>query len=753
MHSLIHANLPGLLSDRNELDAMAKKRMYPYHEVRLHPRYESVKRDEGYQVARHLKSVTVFQKPKENFQVLEDSTWYLLYMLGYEYLNADSQFYLPPRGGDEDSRQVDTFGLDDETAVVIECKTKERLGNKNLSVAINDLANRRSELEGAVAKATAQPNIKLITILATSGINWRREDKASALAKGVFPMTERELRYYSEHARNVGRAGRYQFHAEFLQGRDVGSTGSFKYLAQRVSLAGKDAVMFSAPARDLIKLSFVNHRDLRDPESSPSYQRLLLKKRLNQVTAFVDNGGGFYNSILVSLKKGTETDLSFDEVESVGDARLGLVTLPGRYKSLRIIDGQHRLYGAAQAKDPIDVVVIALTDVSDAEEARLFKEINKEQKGVDASLLGELEGELEWNSDDPKKKLLAVASRLADRMLNDKMAVFGDSSLMSVADLRSSIISSHLIGVIKRGGGIGDGILSGSTCEQTLENAEDFFNAHFKEMRDANIGLWGAVGTKKVHGLPGTNVFAGAHLSLLRDFAKVAQSDRAANADDLKESFAAYMKAYCDILRDSNLETYQERFTPKYGNGGAEDLKLRIAVAIRERHPDFNISGLSEHMRLSDRDRVGKLREKAVNIASAMLDAVKQRLAQQNPDFWSADRGALPPKLSAELIQRRKASNMRYGASLEAYLRFQDVKAHLVKPAATWDVLKGHLNIKGDDTKSKGRKHVEWMDIIAKVSGVEDLAVVSDEEEMVISNVTDFMTAKKASLEVSNPSE
>jgi DGQHR domain-containing protein len=108
-------------------------------------------------------------------------------------------------------------------------------------------------------------------------------------------------------------------------------------------LGGKPFYCFVTTPRHLLKISFVNHRSLNDPEGAPTYQRLVSRSRLRDIGQFIKNGGYFPNNLIINFTR----PIRFDKiVQQDGDAvAFGHLYLPDRYRSAWIIDGQHRLYG------------------------------------------------------------------------------------------------------------------------------------------------------------------------------------------------------------------------------------------------------------------------------------------------------------------------------------------------------------------------------------------------------------------------
>ena len=90
----------------------------------------------------------------------------------------------------------------------------------------------------------------------------------------------------------------------------------------------------------------------------------------------------------------------------------GELTIPKTYRSLWIIDGQHRLFGYSGVKGPLspkDVLqVAAIENVGIEEQRELFIKINREQSPVQTDLLWDL-----YSTAEPNNEKTGVLSRLA----------------------------------------------------------------------------------------------------------------------------------------------------------------------------------------------------------------------------------------------------------------------------------------------------------------------------------------------------
>jgi DGQHR domain-containing protein len=156
--------------------------------------------------------------------------------------------------------------------------------------------------------------------------------------------------------------------------------------------------LFSMPASKLWQLTQINKRS---EDKREGYQRALSDARVRNISKYIHNGGMLAGSIVVSFDEG-----SFD----TGYQKL---RLPNRKNIGWIIDGQHRLAGAYEASlNNVDLTlpVIAFLELSLEKQIELFITINKEARGVPASLYIDLLKDL------PKRK---TDRELTDERISD----------------------------------------------------------------------------------------------------------------------------------------------------------------------------------------------------------------------------------------------------------------------------------------------------------------------------------------------
>lgn len=235
----------------------------------------------------------------------------------------------------------------------------------------------------------------------------------------------------------------------------------YRTKALRIRQELADCWVAALPAKLLLdvcysdRLTAVHTGDPLKPYEVGGIQREYQEKRLQDIGRYIDRDDvAFPNSIILAANARPEDGLSEDapddqaieDAEStvaggdiaashtIGDRRWTIVTgidgchellIPTSDKLAAIVDGQHRLFGFARAKEverlEMDMICAIYLDLPKPFQAQIFATINSNQKRVDKSLTYEMFG---YNIDDDEPSFWSP----------DKLAVFLTRRLGSDSD-------------------------------------------------------------------------------------------------------------------------------------------------------------------------------------------------------------------------------------------------------------------------------------------------------------------------------
>jgi len=144
----------------------------------------------------------------------------------------------------------------------------------------------------------------------------------------------------------------------------------------------------TVPSDVLARTCFVTTR-YDDPDLG--FQRILDKKRAEEIAAYIDTGlGTIPSSIVLSAQPDAE-------LKVIGKGKT--IEFKDTRKAFLILDGQHRVYGFSLAKTSLRVPVVVYNGLSRTDESRLFIDINTKQRPVPNELLLDIKKLAEYESD------------------------------------------------------------------------------------------------------------------------------------------------------------------------------------------------------------------------------------------------------------------------------------------------------------------------------------------------------------------
>jgi DGQHR domain-containing protein len=177
------------------------------------------------------------------------------------------------------------------------------------------------------------------------------------------------------------------------------------------------------PTEVLAKCCYVTSRE-EDPITG--FQRVLDKKRAQEIADYMDKGfGTIPSSIVLSAQP---------DAELTDNTKNKTIEFTYHPKSFLVLDGQHRVYGFSLANTNLRVPVVIYNKLTRQEESKLFIDINTKQRPVPNELLLDIK-KLAEDEDDNQ----ALLSELFDSFnLDGTSPLLG---LMSPAKRQSNKIS------------------------------------------------------------------------------------------------------------------------------------------------------------------------------------------------------------------------------------------------------------------------------------------------------------------------
>ena len=386
MAVLVDENFSELIADRDGQKGILLRRTKPFIQRKVRKAEFSEPGDGWYILNDKLKKDVALAKDKPQDEVFEDEVWALLSKLGFRYLSSDRHLKIKYDKEDGASQQIDVLAVDDECALIIECKCAKGSVSKvaNFKTEIESLGGKKAGLHREIRERFNKPDLKIAYILATKNYTMREADLERLATFNIQHFSEVDLEYYQELVGHLGTAARYQFEADIFHHQTIPELDGRVYAVQG-SMGGLPYYTFLIEPERLLKLGYVLHRS-KSIRVLPSYQRLIKKQRLLQIRKFINSGGYFPNSMVVSIENQGKP-VRFEQTSPTlpdSKSRIGVLHLPNKLRSLYVIDGQHRLYGYSESEyaESNIIPVVAFDDLERTVQLKLFMDINENQKAV-----------------------------------------------------------------------------------------------------------------------------------------------------------------------------------------------------------------------------------------------------------------------------------------------------------------------------------------------------------------------------------
>lgn len=418
-------------------------------------RHQLVEEEErnGWEVAQRNKASTRLRKPKPHNDLLEDRVWTLLYRMGFTHLSGDrgANLLMSPEEKKGPWNQLDVVAFDDDVSLALECKSSGKPAKAaDFSKDLGKLVSLRDSLIRALKTQFPSPKKRpLVVAFWHSQVALSDNDRARAADARVQLFDAADLEYYEALVSQIGTAARYQFLADIMPGREVPNL-ELTLPAIKTKIGPHTAYSFSISPEYLLKISYVSHRAKGTASDIDAYQRMLKKNRLASLRTYISDDGIFPTNIVINVQAKW---LQFERAKQEGEnntSSLGWLHIRPAYRVAWVIDGQHRLFayaGHPRAAKSV-VTVIAFAGLPASEQARLFVDINAEQRRVKQSLLQELYAELHWDAEEDEVRVRAILSKVVQALDKDPASPFF-GRILKADDRRTDTRCISLTGVFR----------------------------------------------------------------------------------------------------------------------------------------------------------------------------------------------------------------------------------------------------------------------------------------------------------------
>ena len=441
--------------DALKLKFKAKNTQFDKKKV-LHSEVDSYE-NQGWIADAPMKTKTPVSRRKDHARQFEDDVWCMFYNLGFRILNSDEKLRVQWGDNPGEDKQIDVLAVGNDAIFVVECKSAEKPKKQSFQQSLIEMSNYMHGMTESLQQMYGKSK-RVKFIFATR--NYRIEDDGDDAERmrnnSIYHLDENAYNYICNLIKSYQTSVIYQFYGLMFKNELINEK-SITIPALKGAMGGKSYYLFSIEPSTLLKIGFVLHRTKVNDSMAPTYQRLLVPKRLKGITKFIDEGGFFPNSIILNFADPNERiKVTFDPIhkENDSDAEFGLLNIPNAYGIAYIIDGQHRVYGYSNSshKDDHTIPVVAFQNMESEEQLKIFMEINENQKSVSKNLRIDLEEDLFWTSPRLDSRMRALRSSTikmlcgqSGNVLFNKISIGEDQAELSSVFFDKGLSQSGLI--------------------------------------------------------------------------------------------------------------------------------------------------------------------------------------------------------------------------------------------------------------------------------------------------------------------
>ena len=588
------------------------------------------------------------RKEKPFFERFEDQIWLLFFQMGFKHLNRDANFKMNYDFNNPDfTQQIDVFAADDETILIVECKSSEELNEVQFK---KDIEKFHGQMEGLRKCALKQyPGRKVKFIWATHNCIMSAKDIKRLQEWDIIFFSDSTIQYYSELVKHLGTCSRYQLLGNLLANTEIKNMQN-KVLAIKGKMGGHEYYEFSIEPEKLLKIGYVLHRSEANKNMMPTYQRIIKRKRLKEVQSFINDGGYFPNSIIISIDSGGRK-LQFDESPTKLDdsiSKIGVLHLPKRYHSAYIIDGQHRLYGYSDSEyaNSNSIPIVAFVDLERSEQLKLFMDINENQKSVSKTLRITVNSDMLWDSPNQNERRDAIRSKIAQMCGEEQSSpllgrvVIGEDEknnikCITIQAIQLALQKCSFFSTFAKNNIIAtNGSFDLGDNQATIDRFYPFLEGCFKAVKNECETEW-ALGEQGIltinRGIQGIIRIINDIVNLLIAQNKLFPLTQ--GIDDMINEVEYYLSP---LMNHINKLTEEQRIELKsfYG-GGAENKYLRyFQKVIHDSLTEFSPEGLEEYIENATKEYNATSKEYISAIEEKLKDVIAEALQVYYGDKW-----------------------------------------------------------------------------------------------------------------------
>ncbi|MFR2738320.1 MAG: DGQHR domain-containing protein [[Clostridium] innocuum] len=627
------------LSNEENINVYLKKRQQKYNYITVSNFELDEYISKGWIFDKELKKGIKLKQQKSQDVIFENKVWILLAKMGFKIMNIDNQLRIPYK--DSLETQIDVFAVDDDTALIVECKSAQRPKDRSFKLDLDALDYQKQGLISSIRKEF--PGRKIKIIFAVNDYKLSENDYKRIDDHKFYLMDNTSINYFYELQKHIGMCAKYQFLGTIFTNSKIENMETNVY-AIKAYMGKKEYYTFDIEPSKLLKMGYILHRkEGVNSDDLPTYQRLIKKKRLQSVQNFIENDGFFPNSLIVSIE-GTPNFKQTKQHDFQSRSKIGVLELPKKYRSIYIIDGQHRLYGYANSSKAYTetIPVVAFYNLKVDEQLKIFVDINENQKSIQKNLVNTLNADLLWDSDSQESIRKALRLRCAYNLaINRKSPLYSmiqigeednEQAKITMQAFDDGISKSRLLNKYKKNILVEHGHFDMNDKEKTKDFFFPILNDFFICVKEEMPEEW----NRNDQGILTTNIGIFALIKVFDDIIDFLHNSEGYNPLQSNKNeviykirpYILYLSNFVNEIEDED----REKLRTKYGGNGKTILWRRFQKEIHDRCLKFNPLDLESwwhnHMKVNNDEAFKYLDSLYDNLSISIKERLKDRYGE-----------------------------------------------------------------------------------------------------------------------------
>ena len=671
------------------------------------------------------RTVTLSRDKDQSVQ-FEDAVWNVFYKVGFTHMNGSSNFGIEYHSNPErDPKQIDVFAYDGNVAIVVECKcAQEPDTDFSFKEVLDTIKGYKEDISDSIKEHFNNQEVDIAFCLITKNYNVSPANLRIAKGNGISMLNEYDLKYYSDLYKSLGEFAKNQILSDIFRDKPPKSIQTI-VPAIKTTMAGNVAYTFFIQPAKLLPLAYVAHRRPNDPDMDKSYQRMIRKSSLKSIRQYIKQDGFFANNIIVNI---STTDGCYFETNDEGPVQKGTLHLPDHFKSIWVIDGQHRLYsysGMPQAETSV-VAVTAFEQMDPETQSRIFLDINSTQKKVNPNLLCAVDAKAKFKSDVMEDWAPSLNVVIFEQMSEDpSSALYGKvkreldpscKGVITIKSLRDVMNKTKLIGSLNKAKMFEPGPLyhdkpSDEVREATIKKTKIFFEKCFRVFKDNCGELWDKEPPNEGYlctpnGM--TALILTINECLQIAFAERLEERRKISAEQLFTPIKKYLVELANCFNSMSIDDIN-RFRKRQGAAGQNECYMDMLLIIHEKYPSFKNEKIESYIEHSDARYAEEIKEKLPEFKNEIVESVSQLLISKYGENWHRmpNYSTIGSKLNQ--LRYEKGSSLD---SLEDFIDY-DIALDIIK-SSNWKDFSKYFGVKRNGAKTKDAQ-TKWMNTIASI--------------------------------------